>query len=95
MRKDLTDVSADTLVSMLSDKNPINVCSAVCEITRRTQHSPIEQTELVKLKNNKDSFWNNYIISDFAEAALDILGWIKYKGNRKEVKNLIESKLVF
>lgn len=95
MKKNLNKISSESLVAMLKETNPVNVCGAICEIVKRDHHIDEEQVELKKLIKNKNSFWNNYLISDFAEAALDILGWMKYKGSRREVIQLIDSKLVF
>lgn len=95
MKQNLTELSDDKLIQMLMDKNPITVCNAICEIAKSPLHSSNERDELIKLCDNKETFWNNYLISDFAEAALDIIGVQKYIGDRNEVKQLIESKLVF
>lgn len=95
MKQNLTELSDDKLIQMLMDKNPITVCNAICEIAKSPLHSSKERDELIKLCDNKETFWNNYLISDFAEAALDIIGVQKYIGDRNEVKQLIESKLVF
>lgn len=95
MKANLNDLSSEKLIEMLNDKNPTIVCQAICELTNRPQHSSIEFEQLQKLCDNKTPFWNDFLISDFAEASLDILGQVKYTGNKNEVKRLIESKLDF
>ena len=83
------------LMKMLNDKNPIIICQAICELTNRLQQSSEEIQKLKELCDNKTPFWNNYLVSDFAEASLDILGKRKYSGNKHETKRFIEAKLDF
>lgn len=95
MKKNLDNISSESVLSMLYDANPIIVCEAICEIVRRKNYSSTTHDTLQEICQNKKAFWNNYLVSDFAEAALDLLGWTKYSGSRHEVRNLINSKLVF
>ncbi len=95
MRRNLRNLSSESLLSMCYDQNPIVVCEAICEIIRRNSKSIEEHDALISLCDNKTVFWNNYLVSDFAEAALDILELKKYSGERYEVRRLISSKLIF
>ena len=53
-------------------------------------------TEILKsLAQDNVKFWNTYLVSDFAIAALDIMGIRKYRGDKYEIKRLIPSGLKF
>ena len=50
--------------------------------------------EIKKLKKDSTTF-SAYLVSEFAEAALDLLHIESYEGNSEEIKRLIASKLRF
>lgn len=54
-----------------------------------------EAVSLIKdLKNDTVTF-DTYSVSDFAIAALDVLGVEKYNGNKQQILDLIGSKFAF
>ena len=59
----------------------------------RIQDAEIE-SKIMELKND-DTVLDGYSVSDFASAALDLLGIETYTGNKALVKDLIESKFEF
>lgn len=73
----------------------IQKASETCRIVSDRDVSEGAVSFLKSTISDERSFWNNYLVSDFAYAALDLLGVEKYKGARYEVLRLIESKLVF
>jgi len=75
--------------------NPIELCGALCELVQRRVHSTSFKQAVLRLRTNNTSFWNNYLVSDFATAALHLLGWESYNGDRREVLQLIASGLTF
>lgn len=78
-----------------NDVNVLDKCAILCELTKRNIHSSSVRDAITPLKSDNSVFWNNYLLSDFACAALHLMGWEKYDGSREEIKNLISSKLVF
>lgn len=96
MRTKLNKIASSLLIEMLLGiDNPIEKCNIICEVVRRGKHSLSERDAIKNESKNNDIFWNNYLVSDFATAALHLLGWEKYSGNRNEIKELIESGLQF
>ena len=81
--------------TLKNDKNPLEICSIMCELTKRESHSSAAREILRELSKLQVVFWNNYLVSDFALAALDLLKWEPYSEDREEVKGLIETKLNF
>lgn len=94
MRRDWSKTSSEALVQMLPRENPINKCGIICELASRDKHTSSERSVITSLKNDRSIFWNVYTVSDFACAALDVLGWEKYTGDKEEVNNLIGVKLI-
>lgn len=96
MRKNWSKFSTQLIIEMLQkEDNPVEVCDLICELTKRKRRSSTVHDVLRKLSKSEAVFWNNYLVSDFAIAALDLLTLDAYKGNREEVNRLIESGLVF
>lgn len=96
MNQSLTKLSSDLLIDMLlTDRSPITKCAVICEMVKRGKHNSQERDALMQEIKNKDEFWNDYLVSDFAFAALHLLHWKKYDGDRIEVNQLIKSELVF
>lgn len=50
--------------------------------------------KITELKNDQVAL-DGYSVSDFAFAALDVMGFESYVGNKASVKNLIKSKFEF
>lgn len=73
----------------------IQKASETCRIVSNRDVSESAVSFLKNTMSDERSFWNDYLVSDFAYAALDLLGIEKYKGDRHEVLRLIESKLAF
>ncbi|MGM9920649.1 MAG: hypothetical protein ACI33O_05335 [Bhargavaea sp.] len=93
---DWNKFSTQLLIEMLQkDENPIEICDLICELTRRKVHSSRVRDRLRELSKSQAVFWNNYLVSDFALAALDLMGWEPYDGSREEVIALIGSGLNF
>ncbi len=95
MSQDWNKFPSNLLIDMLPVENPMNQCGIICELTRRGLHSSSSRDAIRKLKDDKSVFWNNYTVSDFAIAALDLMGWDKYSGKREEIRNLINAELSF
>ena len=70
-------------------------CNCLCELVRRADLPPNAADAIKQLSDDNSVFWNTYLVSDFAQAAMHILGIEKYEGGRDEIKNLIDSKLIF
>ncbi len=95
MKPNWNKFDSSLLVQMLPVENPLNQCGIICELTRRGLHSSTCRDAIRKLKDSKAVFWNNYLVSDFANAALDLMGWDDYSGEREETINLISTQLRF
>jgi hypothetical protein len=96
MRKNWNKFSTQLLIEMLQkEDNPIEICDLICELTKRKSHSSTVREILRKLSTSQAVFWNDYYVSDFALAALDLMSWDAYEGSREEVNTLIKSGLVF
>ena len=95
MKANWSKIAPSLLVRILPEENPINQCAIICELVGKNARSSEIQNELFRLTKSNDAFWNNYMVSDFANAALDLLGYKPYGGNRLETKDLISAKLVF
>ncbi len=96
MRTGLNKIASSLLIEMLPrTESPIEKCNIICEMVRRGRHSSRERGIIKIESENNDVFWNNYLVSDFAVAALHLLKWEKYSGDRNEIKELIESGLQF
>ena len=85
----------DTLVEMLYSDGITLKCGAIAELTRRKIIDNDVINRIKELKKDNGSFWHDYLVSDFAYAALDVLGIDRYMGNKKETKELINVKLDF
>lgn len=95
MKANWSKIAPSLLVEILPKETPINQCAVMCELVRKDARSSAIRNELLRLSKSKDVFWNNYMVSDFANAALDLLGFVPYRGSRSEIKDLISAKLVF
>lgn len=96
MKSSLNKMGIHLLAEMLkSTDNPIEKCEIICEMVNRGIHSVSTRNAIARHKKDNSVFWNTYYVSDFATAALHILGWEEYAGNRREIKRLINSGLRF
>ena len=98
MQKNYHDLETKTLVDYISQGNIIDCCASICEIVSRVRSRGMELNtdakNAIKTRRNDDSvFWNNYVVSDFAIAALHLLGIDHYAGDRNEICGLINNKL--
>lgn len=91
--ENITKLDDRAVISAISDENPLVSVRAICEVTARNVISKEAKKALQDSRHNDRTFWNQYKVSTFAKAALDILGMGKYQGNSVEVKELIDSKL--
>ena len=96
MRKDWSKFSTSLLIEMLDKSNgSIMKCDLICELVARNYHGTSFENALENLSESEQVFWNNYKVSDFADAARHIMGFESYLGERQETRTLIESKLNF
>lgn len=91
----LKNYTTEELVEALNDKSVLVRCGVISECARRKNVESAVTTAIAARTKSTDAFWNNYFESDFAEAALHILNVKKYKGKRREVKQLISARLQF
>ena len=91
MSQDWNDMSFENIAKL----NTTEKIKAICSMVR--EKNDIEQSGkiLKQLSEDNTKFWNTYLVSDFAIAALDILGIKKYDGNRYEIQRMIQSELNF
>lgn len=83
------------IIKALSHENVIVRVKAICEVVRR-HLIDADTTKAVKaLKDDSTSFWNQYLVEDFAVAALDILGIEMYQGQNERIIALVKSRLYF
>lgn len=97
MKNVWTKMDREILTEMIKSKhvNALDKCAILCELTKRGIHSSRVREAIAPLKNDNSVFWNTYLLSDFAYAALHLMGWEEYNGNREEIKRLISSQLSF
>lgn len=88
-------MSNPEVTEALSHENFIVRVRAICEAVDRRLDDAKTIEAIQALKNDSTSFWNQYLIQDFAFAALDILGVEKYKEKNERVDALVESQLHF
>lgn len=63
------------------------------EICTKKDYTEEEKNRIIELSRDDRSVWNEYLVSDFAEAWLDINNIIRYKGDKEEVRVLIDCGL--
>lgn len=73
----------------------IEKAKEACRIAREHDTSARAISFLKDIRKDNRSFWNEFLVSDFADAALDVIGAEKYTGSKEETLRLIESELVF
>lgn len=95
MRVDLSKKTNKEIVAAIKNENVIISCVAICETTKRKNDTNDVIEALIEKKESQESFWNNYLVSDFARAALHLLGKEEYTGKREEVLELIKANLIF
>lgn len=89
------NLETSVILSVLQKGGTIQKCNSLIELVKRKETTD-EISKVIKLAASDDSpLWNSYLVSDFAKAALDVLGIRKYDGNREEINNLISVKLCF
>lgn len=79
----------------LTHENFIVRARAVCEAANRRLDDPKTIGALQALKSDSTLFWNQYLIRDFALAALDILGVEEHRGENERIDALVDSQLHF
>ncbi len=89
MKNDWIEVSTENLIARLPKDKAVGKCVIICELVNRKASSAIIKEVLTKEKNNNNSCWNSYLVSDYATAAMHLLGMNKYKGNKEEIIRLI------
>lgn len=88
-------MSDSEVTEALIHGNFIVRAKAVCEAVNRHLEDPGTIEAIQILKGDSTLFWNQYLIQDFAFAALDILGVEKHRGENERVDALIASQLHF
>lgn len=83
------------VLEALQDNNFIVRTAAIWETVRRRITSKTAEVRLRELTWDTESFWEQFLVCDFAEAALDILKIESYQGNKDTVRMLIQSGLDF
>ena len=78
---------------MTGDNGSVIKTRAIFEVVNKKEKSPKVIKCLEDLEGDNSTFFNMYLVSDFATAALDILGVKKYSGQREEIERLILSGL--
>lgn len=68
--------------------------NATINVVRFEMREPVVKIYLDRLKDDQ-IIMNGYRVSDFAYAALDILGFETYTKNNIRIKKLIASKFIF
>lgn len=81
------------IAGYIKDNNVVMKVRAICESVKRDLSSSDVISAIQDASCDQRSFWNQYLVSDFAEAALDVLGIKKYEGERRQVLEMIEVKL--
>lgn len=82
----------------LVHKGAILRANGIVFAVRNKYSEPETVQKLIELANDDVYLFGHnagYLVSDFAKAALDIIGIRKYSGGRTEIRNLIKAKLVF
>lgn len=88
-------MSDSEVTAMLGHANFIARTKALWEATERGLSDSRTLDAIRKLKEDSTVFWNQYLVQDFAIAALDILGTEKYNGQSERINVLIQSRLQF
>ena len=83
----------DEIIAAISDANVIVCVTAICEAVKRKLTSDTVKKAIENIKADDRKFWNQYKVSTFAIAALDLLGFNAYSGKDNDVKTLIISGL--
>ena len=76
-------------------KTTTDIVKEACRIAVEKDTSENAVVFLEKAQADNRPFWNNYLVSDFISAALDIISVAKYKGDREEILRLMDSGLEF
>ncbi len=95
MKNNWNKLAPSLLAKCLPLENKVNQCAIICELVKKNVHSSEVRDSISLLKSSSSVFWKPYLVSDFAIAALHILGMEEYTGNREEIKALISSGLNF
>lgn len=83
----------DDVVVLARDKTTTVKVIAISEIAVRGAKTEKMKAALFAARQDKRSFWNQYLVCDFADAALAITGIKPYEGDKESVKRLISSEL--
>ncbi len=84
----------DAILTGLRHKGALVRINGILNATRHSIKTD-ETIDLIReLKKDTISF-DLYAVSDFATAALDLMGIEEYNGSKKQILNLIESKFDF
>ena len=87
----IPQIRDDEVVNAINDSNVIVCVIAICEAVKRQLRSENAKNAIVRSKTDNRKFWNQYYVSTFADAALDLLGFQKYTGTDDDIKALIKS----
>ena len=86
--------NSDAILQGLSHPGAIFRVNGAISAVKYVVKTPVIKMRLERIKND-NTIINGYRVSDFAIAALDILGLEMYRGNDLKVRALIKSKLIF
>ena len=84
----------NAILEGVTHKGAIYRINALIYAVRNAVDSEKVKEKIYDLQNDKVSV-DGYKVSDFALAALDLLGIEKYTGINEQIKALIESRLIF
>lgn len=84
----------NAVITALNHKGAIYRINGIINAARYSLIFPEIIDKILKLCND-NTFLDGYTVSDFAEAALELIGYKKYAGNNQSVHQLIESKFLF
>lgn len=88
-------ISDAEVTKALSHEHFIVRTKAICEAVSRNLNDSATIEAIRALKSDSTRFWNQYLIQDFAFAALDILGVETWQGQNERIDALVESQLHF
>ena len=90
---DLSGVSDAELLEIMYQPYTIPKCGGISEAAKRKLRSQAVIERLKELKTDYAVLAGDTTVSDFACAALDIIGIEKYSGNREQTIQLIKIRL--
>ncbi len=94
----MIDGDKNAIIGGLIGKSGVLCVNAIIQSVQHEMRDKTIEVQLTRLKMDDTCIFGHnagYRVSDFAHAALHLLGFAKYHGNEKNITDLIESKLKF